>query len=720
MTVRRGLLVSLLALVGCLTLGVGASLAHALLVRSSPASNAELLQSPATIELWFSEPLEPSFSSARLLAASSREAPVGVALVDSTDPNHMTLPVGQLAPGIYTVAWKTLSRVDGHEWYGSFPFTVLNPDGSRPSGTAVDLALEGRSELPTPLQAASRWFILMGSILFLGAPLFFKVVVLTRNRVRTDEQTTLEAQARVLVLKLIGIAAITIVLGSWLQIALQASRLESIALLPRLICGTRIGALALSRQSLIVGGLLITLALTQPALLRGRKRWVFGLIGAYEVFLLLLVISSGLLGEGVIATLTLAIIAVAGSLTWRQRSTAGATTGQPWNMLLMLGAAALLSCSIGSHAGAVPGSVWAVLVDYIHLLAASAWIGGLVLLPFMFWQVRQSPAETDRRPLWAMVRRYSYLASFAVFVLIITGLFNGLVHIPTLASLTDTTYGRVLLLKVLILAGALGIAFFNNRLVHRQTDHLHTGADLQRFNRQINLEALVSLTLMLSVAVLVQTQPPRAVATTSALEPDLYFHGIAQADDLSVHVQVTPNQVGVNRFLVYLYHADGSPIGEAQLVRLLFNYRDAELGQAAADMNPVGQDNFALEGAYLNQAGAWELSIYVRRRGMDDALTSLRLSVPAASVTSTGTDPLQNPVPAIPMSGLLAGVMITLGLVPFLWFRLLRRTLPGLALILMLIGAVFLVVGVIAGTWAVSTLTSRPIASTAVSIHQDG
>ena len=93
-------------------------------------------------------------------------------------------------------------------------------------------------------------------------------------------------------------------------------------------------------------------------------------------------------------------------------------------------------------------------------------------------------------------------------------------------------------------------------------------------------------------------------------------------------------------------------------------------------MNPLGQDDFALEGAYLNQAGAWELSIYVRRRGMDDALTSLRLSVPDASIASTGTDPLQNPIPAIPIIGLLAGVLVTLGLAPFLWFRWLRRRLP--------------------------------------------
>ena len=727
MTIKRGL-IAVWLVVSLSVVLAGTADAHALLVRSNPAANAELLQSPATIELWFSEPLEPGFSSARLLAAAGQEVPIGAALFDSADPNHMTLPLGQLTPGIYTVAWKTLSRVDGHEWYGSFPFTVLNPDGSRPSGTAANLALEARSELPTPLQAAARWFILMGSILFLGAPLFFKAIVLTGDRAQTDEQAALEAQARQLVLKLIGLAVLAIVLGDWLQIALQASRLESITLLPRLIYGTRIGALALSRQALVVGGWLITLALTQPRPASGHQRWISGVSAIYEGFLLLLVIMSGLQGESVIATFTLVIMAAAGGLAWRKRGTAGVTTGQPWNILLLLGAVALLSFSIGSHAGAVPGSAWAVLGDYIHLLAASAWLGGLLLLPLMVWQVRRSPT-VDRRPLWAMVRRYSYLASFAVFVLIVTGLFNGLVHIPTLSSLIDTTYGRVLLIKVLILVGALGIAFLNNRLVHHKAHRLHA-TELRRFNRQINLEAVVSFVLMMSVAVLVQTQPPGAIAPASASEPDLPFNDIAQADDLSMHVQVTPNQAGLNRFWVHLYHPDGSSFGEVQLVRLLFNYRDAELGRSEADLIPLGQDTFALEGAYLNQAGAWDLSIYVRRRGMDDALTNLRLSVPAATSAATGADPLQNPIPAIPIDGLLAGVMIVLGLVPFLWYRLFRRTLPDLALILMLIGGVFIVVGVVAGTSAASILAARlnteadtlvltnPIAPTADSIQQ--
>ena len=127
--------------------------------------------------MWFSEPLEADFSSVRLLTTSSEEIRIDTAELDPNDPTHLTVSLSQLDPGIYTVAWKTLSRTDGHEWYGSFPFTVLNPDGTRPDGTAAVLDLENRSELPTFLQTISRWLALMGGVLFLSVPLFYKFVL---------------------------------------------------------------------------------------------------------------------------------------------------------------------------------------------------------------------------------------------------------------------------------------------------------------------------------------------------------------------------------------------------------------------------------------------------------------------------------------------------------------------------------------------------------------
>ncbi|MEZ4681097.1 MAG: copper resistance protein CopC [Caldilineaceae bacterium] len=118
-------------LLGCyLFLGSHAGMAHALLVRSTPAAGAELAAAPPAIDLWFSEPLEGRFSTVYLVDTAGVEIGKGDATVDAADPTHMTLVPPPLAPGIYTVVWRTLSSADGHEWVGSFPLTLLNPDGS--------------------------------------------------------------------------------------------------------------------------------------------------------------------------------------------------------------------------------------------------------------------------------------------------------------------------------------------------------------------------------------------------------------------------------------------------------------------------------------------------------------------------------------------------------------------------------------------------------------
>ncbi len=49
------------------------ALAHALLVRSQPAANAELTAAPPSVEMWFSEPLESRFSHARLIDSAGED-----------------------------------------------------------------------------------------------------------------------------------------------------------------------------------------------------------------------------------------------------------------------------------------------------------------------------------------------------------------------------------------------------------------------------------------------------------------------------------------------------------------------------------------------------------------------------------------------------------------------------------------------------------------------
>lgn len=593
------------------------ALAHALLVRSVPEANAELQTPPTAIEMWFSEALESSFSHARLLDAAGNEVTgVGPAAVHPEDPTHMTLPVAGLEPGIYTVVWTTLSQVDGHEWIGSFPLTILNPDGSRPSGEALAAVAGERGELPSPLEGAARWLSLLGGILLAGGLLFRAFVAGPVLAVGAPPglDRLIRRAARPLALAGVG----GILLGGWLQIGAQVAALGTPERVFDLLVNTRPGLLLLLRQLLLIP-----------------------LVG----------------------------------LLARPQTHPGPTTpiGSLGHLLLwletLLALALLLTFSLSSHAAAVPGRGWAVIGDFIHLVAAALWMGGLLALALLFWLARGRQGEV-LDGLGRIVRRFSLLAAAAVFLLTVTGLFSSAVQLPSVAALWESTYGLLLLAKLGLVALALGVAFLNNRIVQRSG----SAPAPARLMRQVWGEALVSLGLLAVVALLVQTPPPPR--PRPAVAPALPFVNIAQAGDLLIHLQISPNQPGNNRFWTHLYHPDGSEIGEVQLVRLFFAPERAELGQARTDLPTEGNDIYVDSGAWMGQSGHWDVTVYVRRRGMDDVTAQFAVAVPPPpGVAALGT-PWQNPAAALSPRLLGGLLLLALGLVPLLWWRPLRRRRP--------------------------------------------
>jgi len=94
------------ALVLC---GAVSALAHAHLVRATPAVGGTVQTPPSEVTLRFNEKLEAAFSS--------------VVIRDSTG-TLMRVPLQQpLAPGVYKVEWKAMSA-DTHKIDGNFTFKV--------------------------------------------------------------------------------------------------------------------------------------------------------------------------------------------------------------------------------------------------------------------------------------------------------------------------------------------------------------------------------------------------------------------------------------------------------------------------------------------------------------------------------------------------------------------------------------------------------------------
>ncbi len=97
--------------------------AHAFLDHAVPAVGRTVPSAPAAVTLWFTQELEPAFSSVEVRDQAGARVDAADARVDAKDPTILRVSLKPLPPGKYKVFWRVLS-VDTHTTEGSFTFVV--------------------------------------------------------------------------------------------------------------------------------------------------------------------------------------------------------------------------------------------------------------------------------------------------------------------------------------------------------------------------------------------------------------------------------------------------------------------------------------------------------------------------------------------------------------------------------------------------------------------
>ena len=158
--------------------------------------------------------------------------------------------------------------------------------------------------------------------------------------------------------------------------------------------------------------------------------------------------------------------------------------------------AALLLLPVPSLAGHAldsgrPG--YAVVVDILHVAAASLWLGGLVSLALAL------RAGEDRA---ATLRKFSNLALASVLVLAVTGILRAYTELDSVSQIWETGYGRVLIVKSALLVLLGGVGWLNRFLV------LPSGS-LSVLRRNVSVELGLFVVLVGAVALLTDLRPGR-------------------------------------------------------------------------------------------------------------------------------------------------------------------------------------------------------------------
>lgn len=121
--VNQWIIVAASVLAAAAAQGQRAAQAHAFLDHASPAVGSSVPSAPAAIAMWFTQSLEPAFSTAAVTDRAGHRVDNGDARVDPKDPSELVVSLRPLPPGTYSVAWHVLS-VDTHTTDGHFRFEV--------------------------------------------------------------------------------------------------------------------------------------------------------------------------------------------------------------------------------------------------------------------------------------------------------------------------------------------------------------------------------------------------------------------------------------------------------------------------------------------------------------------------------------------------------------------------------------------------------------------
>jgi copper transport protein len=561
--------------------------AHALLRESDPAGGASLDRAPRRVVLTFTERPEQGLSSIGVLDTGGREVQRGQAEPVAGAPLRLAVGLGDLPDGTYTVSWRVVSRDDGHLTAGSFAFGV----GVAAPAAAGDAraAPAGASPSPSWLAAAARWTPYAGLMLLLGGAATGLAVF---GRV-------LPAATR----PLLAAAALLTVAGGAGRLLAEAAKIDA-PLGTLLASSTGQGLLRL------VAGVLVTaVAAWSLASAIGRQTGPERVPPADP--------GAGGPPERVPAA-DPGAGRPAGSagvlVTDRVAGEGAATPVEGWRLALVGTAAAttmLLHVLVGHAAG--PSSLRTVnlLVQWLHLLAAGAWVGGLV------WLLAGLRGH-ERPERVAAAVRFSRLAAPVVGVVVVTGLSRTLHLAGGWPGLLDSGYGRLLDLKVALFLGLVALAALNR---YRVVPTLVAGVKrLDHLRRNLRGEVALAACVLAVTAALSQLPPGRFVVEQAAAKPPAPASVEVQGSDFATSVRlaltVSPGTAGPNTFTARVTDYDSGTAWPATRVALRFTQRDRpELGGATLDLAKAGDGLWRGQGGTLSIEGRWVVIALVEGSG---------------------------------------------------------------------------------------------------------
>ncbi len=299
---------------------------------------------------------------------------------------------------------------------------------------------------------------------------------------------------------------------------------------------------------------------------------------------------------------------------------------------------AAMTATLVSHAAAL-GAPFGIVLDYIHVLSISAWMGGIVAL---LWIVLRGAPELAPVVLARTVRRFSLVALVAVALLVATGTLQAFGRLVLLQDLVETPYGIALLVKIVLLGVTLAFGAYHL---------LRAGprGDRRALVRGTTIETALLMVVIAAAGVLTAVSPP-AQNSGAAFDETRHVAG------LRLELVLPTALPGRNRYVLRIH--DGlRPLTDPQKVVLRFTMVEHDMGENELVTTQRAPGEFVADGSVTPMYGTWKVQAIVRRAGHEDVTTVFAVPInqsgtaTAAALTAGPYQLVVFPDPAAPQAG---------------------------------------------------------------------
>ena len=271
------------------------------------------------------------------------------------------------------------------------------------------------------------------------------------------------------------------------------------------------------------------------------------------------------------------------------------------------------------------------ILDYAHNLLSSIWIGGVIFFAFVALPTISKTDDSLRNKITlSLIPRFSGIFIIAIGILIITG--------PTLlwflddnvGSLTESTYGKLIMIKIGLAVAMIAFGGMYQVKFLKNPNNYESLNISKRISKPLKLEAGLGIALLAVVALLVNSSLPEGeIQSADALQPTFGYESILFSENAKFDVKVEPAGIGQNSISVIVSSFDDKPLDDISGLKVKVSNPQKNISPILAEVSETVQNSITkyTADATFGFAGNWQIELEAQREQNSNENTIFNLQI---------------------------------------------------------------------------------------------